>query len=54
LIDEIDIHIAPVLLGDGVRLYDVPGGEIQHLQRDGDDPTLAANLRYRPIAPATK
>ena len=49
LIDEIDIHIAPVLLGDGIRLYDVPGGEIRHLQRDGDDPTLAANLRYRPI-----
>ncbi len=21
LIDEIDIHVAPVLLGDGVRLY---------------------------------
>jgi dihydrofolate reductase len=49
LIDEIDIHIAPVLLGDGVRLYNVPGGEILHLQRDGDDPALAANLRYRPI-----
>jgi dihydrofolate reductase len=49
LIDEIDIHIAPVLLGDGIRLYDVPGGHIQHLHRDGNNPTLAANLRYRPI-----
>lgn len=35
--------------GDGIRLYDVPGGEILHLQRDGDDTTLAANLRYRPV-----
>jgi dihydrofolate reductase len=49
LIDDIDIHIAPVLLGDGIRLYDVPGGEIRHLQRDGIDPTLSADVRYRPI-----
>jgi len=48
LIDEIDIHIAPVLIGDGIRLYDAPGGEIVHLQRDGDEPTLSADLRYRP------
>ena len=27
LIDEIDLHIVPVLLGDGIRLYDNPGGE---------------------------
>ncbi len=26
LIDEIDLHIAPVLLGDGIRLFDNPGG----------------------------
>ena len=48
LVDEIDIHVAPVLLGDGIRLYDAPGGKIVHLARDGDDPKLAANLRYRP------
>ena len=48
LIDEIDLHLAPVLLGDGIRLYDAPGGDPVHLQRDGDDPTLAVNLRYRP------
>jgi dihydrofolate reductase len=52
LIDEIDVHIAPVLLGDGIRLYDVPGGEIRHLQRDGDDhpvrrPALPADSRER-------
>jgi dihydrofolate reductase len=49
LIDEIDIHVAPVLLGDGVRLYDAPGGDIVHLQRDGHQPTLAADLRYKPV-----
>jgi dihydrofolate reductase len=53
LIDEIDIHIAPVLLGDGIRLYDVPGGEIVRLQRDGDEPTLAAHVRYRPLSGST-
>jgi dihydrofolate reductase len=52
LVDEIDIHIAPVLLGDGIRLYDVPGAAIIDLQRDGDIPTLAANLRYRPVRKA--
>lgn len=26
LLDEILVHIAPVLLGDGVRLVDHPGG----------------------------
>ena len=27
LIDEIDLHIAPVLLGEGIRLHDNPGSE---------------------------
>jgi riboflavin biosynthesis pyrimidine reductase len=27
LIDAIDLHIAPILLGEGVRLYDNPGSE---------------------------
>ena len=25
LIDEIDLHIAPILLGEGIQLYDNPG-----------------------------
>jgi hypothetical protein len=44
------IHIAPVLIGDGIRLYDAPpGGDIVHLERDGGRPTLSADLRYRPL-----
>jgi dihydrofolate reductase len=49
LVDEIDVHIAPVLLGDGVRLYDALGGHPLHLRRDGDTPTRTVDLRYRPI-----
>ena len=49
LLDEIDLHIAPVLLGDGVRLYDNPGGAPVRLAlAGGDDPSAALNVRYRP------
>ena len=27
LLDEVIVHVAPVLVGDGVRLFDRPGGE---------------------------
>jgi len=51
LIDEIDLHILPVLLGDGVRLYDNPGGKPVRLRRVGEsDPRLAVNVRYRPAS----
>jgi dihydrofolate reductase len=50
LIDEIDLHIAPVLLGDGIRLFDNSGGVPVRLElRNGDDPTAAVNLRYHPV-----
>ncbi|WP_066359991.1 dihydrofolate reductase family protein [Herbidospora mongoliensis] len=44
LIDEIDLHIAPVLLGDGIRLYDNPGGVPIRLQ-----PDQVVNVRFRPL-----
>jgi dihydrofolate reductase len=48
LLDEIVIHLAPVLLGDGVRLYAVPGGQRVRLEptqvRRTDELT---DLRFR-------
>jgi dihydrofolate reductase len=49
LIDEIDLHVAPVLLGDGIWLFDNPGGTPVRLALlNGDDPSAEVNLRYRP------
>jgi dihydrofolate reductase len=49
LIDEVDLHIAPVLLGEGIRLYDNPGGEPIPLDLVGDaHPKSEVNVRYRP------
>jgi dihydrofolate reductase len=49
LVDEIDLHLAPVLLGDGIRLHDSPGGVPVRLARVGAEPTLTADVRYRPL-----
>ena len=46
LIDEVIVHIAPVLLGDGIRLYEAHGGRVAHLLRDSADPTRTVDLRY--------
>ncbi|EOD70182.1 dihydrofolate reductase family protein [Amycolatopsis vancoresmycina] len=48
LLDEVLVHVAPVLLGDGVRLFDHPGGTRARL----DPVELShagpiANVRYR-------
>lgn len=49
LIDEIDMHIAPILLGEGIRLYDNPGAAPIGLHRVGEgDPASEINARYRP------
>lgn len=49
LIDEIDLHIAPILLGEGIRLYDNPGSAPIRLDWIGEgDPTSVVNVRYRP------
>jgi dihydrofolate reductase len=53
LIDEIDIHIAPILLGEGIRLYDNPGSKPIRLHCVGeDDPSAEVNVRYRPMTSA--
>jgi dihydrofolate reductase len=50
LLDEIDLHVAPVLLGDGIRLRDDPGGAPIRLRNLlGDDPGAAVDVRYAPV-----
>jgi dihydrofolate reductase len=47
LCDEILIHLAPCILGDGVRLMDHLGGPV-HLQKlSASDGPMATHLRYR-------
>jgi dihydrofolate reductase len=54
LIDEIDLHLVPILLGEGIRLYDNPGGDPIRLHRIHEgDPTLAVNVRCRPVTRRT-
>ncbi|KOV59389.1 deaminase [Streptomyces sp. MMG1121] len=49
LIDEVDLHIVPVLLGEGIRLFENPGGTPVRLARlNGDDCSAVVHLRYRP------
>jgi dihydrofolate reductase len=51
LIDEFYVHLAPVMLGDGVRLFDCPDIEPVRWERilDGDPTQLTqeVDLRYR-------
>ncbi|RZQ59260.1 dihydrofolate reductase family protein [Amycolatopsis suaedae] len=48
LLDEIFVSIAPVLLGDGVRLFDHPGGTNVKLERlDLAEAPRATTLRLR-------
>jgi dihydrofolate reductase len=55
LIDEIDLHIAPILLGHGIRLYDNPGGGPVRLHRvGGGDPISVVNVRYQPVSSANR
>jgi hypothetical protein len=39
------------MLGQGIRLYEQPGGSPIYLHRVGaDDPTAEVSVRYRPAA----
>ena len=48
LLDELQVHVAPVLLGDGVRLFAAPGGQQRALEltRVVDSPRVT-HLKYR-------
>jgi dihydrofolate reductase len=50
LLDELQIHVAPVLLGDGVRLFDDLGAEPARLELTGViDSPAATHLKYRVV-----
>ncbi|MGW9630746.1 dihydrofolate reductase family protein [Agromyces sp. NPDC055520] len=46
LIDEVIVHIAPVLLGDGIRLHEAHDGRVVHLLREGSAATQTVDPRY--------
>ncbi len=49
-LDEVLVCVTPAMLGDGVRLFDHPGGAHVRLERIGLTHTpLAANLWYRVV-----
>ena len=50
LLDELLIHVTPVLIGDGVRLFDDPGPDQVELERTQviDSPAVT-HLRYRVV-----
>jgi dihydrofolate reductase len=48
LVDELSIHLIPVLFGGGTRMFDHLGSEHIQLEHLGSDQTAAAtHLRYR-------
>ena len=51
LIDNIDLHIAPVLLGDGIRLFDNPGGSPVHARTCQRQPPQGRDQRPLPPGP---
>jgi dihydrofolate reductase len=54
LVDEIQLHVAPVVLGAGVRLFDDPGAQPFELRTERVlAGPIATHLRYRVEAPAT-
>ena len=52
MLDEIVVFIAPVLLGDGVRLFDHPGGAVVRLERlTLTEGPKASSLRFHVVPP---
>ncbi|TDU87735.1 dihydrofolate reductase [Kribbella voronezhensis] len=52
LLDELHLHIAPILLGDGTRLFDNPAGVPIQLERlTGDNLRASVDVTYRPVRP---
>jgi len=51
LLDEVQIHLVPVLLGDGVRLFDHLGsGQIELESTRVIESALVTHLRFRVVS----
>ncbi|MET7460750.1 dihydrofolate reductase family protein [Nonomuraea sp. NPDC005501] len=51
LLDEVFVCVAPIMLGDGVRLFDHPGGRTVKLERLGlTEAPLATNIWLRVVS----
>ncbi|HEY7150171.1 MAG TPA: dihydrofolate reductase family protein [Solirubrobacterales bacterium] len=49
-LDELLIHVAPILIGDGVRLFDDPGGDQVELECiEATQSPAVTHLRYRVV-----
>ena len=46
---DTDLHVVPVLVGDGIRLLDDPGGAPVRLEPVNGAPSGQVNVRCRPI-----
>jgi dihydrofolate reductase len=49
LLDELHIHVAPVLLGGGVRLLESVGGDVSLEPTEATESPSVTHLRYRVI-----
>jgi dihydrofolate reductase len=49
LLDELQIHLVPLLLGDGVRLFDGLGDVTLERTRVVESPTGVTHLRFRVV-----
>jgi dihydrofolate reductase len=49
LLDELRVHIAPILLGDGVRLFDYAGAHLVGLKRTKviESPSGTTHVHYQ-------
>jgi dihydrofolate reductase len=54
LVDELQLHVVPVLLGDGVRLFEPAGPELALTKLRVVDSPIVTHVRYRVDGPRTR
>ena len=55
LVDEVFVHVAPVLLGDGIRFYSVPGAHLIELElKESVQTGKLAQLKFKVVNTRSK